>query len=232
MTVHSETQTEQLEKEGRVETEVIGLRYTGNKSAVPPGKLRRQGGWPGVSPFQGGPIDEETGEREPGPIQIGINPDWLDDDTVSGGTLAGLEALGKFEVIYDPAKLARALLERNYLPPRIFGGEGISYNPDAREALFEKLGLEDVGTCPAAEDDYREQLAEIAGVELSTAEGTEDSSRVTEYLSEHSRRVMKAAVEELDVEPDGETKHAYAEALADVDPAEARGALEDAEARN
>ena len=225
MTVHSENRTEQLENEGRVTTEVIGLRYTGPEPSVPPRQPREQGGWPGVTPFQGG------SDGEPGPIQIGVCPDWLDDKTVSGGNLGGLEALPNWEVIYDRERLAQALLERNYLPPVIFGGEGRSYEPGLREKVFTKLGLDDVGVCPAAEEDYREQLAEIAGAELSPDDGTEDSGRVATYRQDHSRQVLLGAAEELDLDVDSVRKQDVAEALAGEDAAAVREALEAAEAR-
>jgi len=233
MTIHTEDLTEQLEEEGKVKTAIVGVRYTGPRSSKDPSKLRRQGGWPGDSPFQGGPVDPDTGEREPGPIQIGINPDWLDDDTVSGGTVAGIEALGDFEVIYDAEALAAAILDRNFLPPKAFGGEGVSYEPPVRRALFDKLGLEDVGTCPAAADDYRAQLAEVAGLsedEVETGAMPEDKQRTQQYLEDHTREELKDAVKTVREDAEeftlrGKKKHDFAEYLASQDAAAVNEAL-------
>lgn len=195
MTIHTENLTQELEQEGKVKTAVIGVRYIGQRSSMSPGTLRRQAGWPGDTPFQGGTLNPETGVRGPGRLQIGINPDWIDDDTVSGGTVAGIESNNNFEVVYAPAEIARALLERNFLPPKAFGGEGVSYEPPVREALFEKLGLEDMGTCPAATQDYREALAEIAGVEdVDEREMPEDKQRKQTYLQDYTRAELMDAV--------------------------------------
>lgn len=218
MTIHTDDLTEELEQDGRVKTAVIGVRYVGEDSSAAPGPIRRQGGWPGDTPFQNGRI------------QIGINPDWIDDDTVSGGTVAGIERRADFEVVYDPAELAAELLERNYLPPVAFGGEGVSYEPEIRTALFEKLGLEDVGTCPAAANDYREQLAAIAGIDdVDPEERPEDKRRMQQYLSEYTREELKEAVRE--VREDSEQislrggKHEFAEFLAGQEPAVVNEAL-------
>ena len=235
MTIHTEDLTEELEQDGKVKTAVIGVRYTGPKSSVAPSKLRRQGGWPGDTPFQAGPIDPETGDREPGPIQIGINPDWIDDDSVEGGTAAGIEALGDFEVLYEPDVLAEALLERNYLPPKAFGGEGVSYEPPVRKQLFDKLGLEDMGTLPAAAQDYREALADIAGVDdAGEAEQPEDKQRTQRYIDEYTRSELSDAVKIVREDTDeislrGKGQHDLAEYLASQDPAEVNDALKEAE---
>jgi hypothetical protein len=223
MTIHTESLTERLATEGRVETAVIGVRYVGDRSSKDPAVLRRQGGWPGDAPFQGGPVDPETGRREPGPIQVGINPDWIDDDTVEGGTLAGIEAHGEFEVLYEPAAIAAALLERNFLPPRAFGGDGVSYEPRVREALFDALGLEDVGTCPAAASDYRAQLATIAGVDDADPEASPvDDQRKQTLLADHTRqelsdaaKIVRTDTDEVDLR--GAGKHDIAAYLAAQD---------------
>jgi hypothetical protein len=233
MTIHIESLTEDLEDEGRVKTAVVGVRYTGPRSSAPPDTLRRQGGWPGDTPFQGGEFDAETGERQPGPIQIGINPDWIDDDVVDGGTVAGLEALGNFEVIYDPEPLAAALLDRNFLPPNAFGGEGISYDPPVRRALFGHLGLDDAGTLPAAAQDYREQLAAIAGLDdIEEETPIEDKQRTQRYLDDHTRAELVEAVKLVrdsseEIALGGQTKHDLAEFLAERDPARVNDALDE-----
>ena len=206
--VHYESQTQQFEREDRVETAVIGLRYIGAKSSVSPSTPRRQGGWPGQAVFQGGEptaTDEEgrVTARDPGPIQVGLNPDWL-DDSVDGGSLPGLEALPEFEVLYDPEPIAEAFLEANYLPTVVFGSppeadaeSRVSPEFEVREAVFDHLGLEDVGSGPGSHETYREQLAAIAGIDLGSDEAPADSGRTQQYLDEHTRATLKAACERL-----------------------------------
>ena len=240
---HHEDYTHELEQEGRVETALIGLRYTGPKSSVPPRQPRQQGGWPGNQTFQGGAPkerDAETGkvrEREPGPVQIGINPDWT-DDSVEGGTLTGLEALPDFEVIYDQETLAEVMLEANYLPPVVFGtppeitGDNrTTPNYDIRQAVFEYFDLDDIGSGPGSHDEYREQLAEIAGIDLTGAdESPVDGNRAQQYVDDYSRAELKDAADELREGPDdialNSGKSDFAEFLAKQDPAEVRAILE------
>jgi len=120
----------------------------GDTSTAPPSRPRRQGGWPGRASFQAGPVTEVSDdgtvtERDPGPIQIGIVPDRIDTDYVEGGTLPGLENLSDFEVVYDPARLAEAILNGNYLPSNVFGGERTAPDYDVRERVFAALDLPD-----------------------------------------------------------------------------------------
>lgn len=238
--LHSEDYTNRLAQEGRVETALIGLRYTGPKSAVPANQPRQQGGWPGQQAFQGGPpVDRaEDGrvlEREPGPMQIGINPDWL-DDSVEGGSLTGLEALPDFEVIYEPEELAARLLEANFLPPAAFGspadtsGGRVAPDFEIREAVFDHLGLEDRGSGPGSHERYREQLAELAGIDLDAdAEAAVDDQRAQQLVSEHSRRTLKDAADVLRDGPDdislNSKKLEFAQWLAQQDRQDVEAAL-------
>lgn len=232
MPLQHERLTQDLEEEGRVTTEVIGLRYVGPESSMTPTEPRIRGGWPGTSAFQGGEIverreeDKKVTEREPGPIQIGINPDWL-DDTVEGGNLDGLEQLQHFEVIYDPEVLAEALLERNFLPPDLFGHRDQSFEPDVRNAVFEKLGIDDVGLLPNAEEAYREQLSEIAGVEFDPT--NEDVSLLAELRQQVSRQEAIAAADALDEDVDEQTtsKTEALELVADYEEGRAKAVLRD-----
>jgi len=241
---HHEDYTNELEQEGRVETALIGLRYVGQKSSIAPNKARDQGGWPGNQTFQGGDVVErnEDGrvvEREPGPVQIGLNPDWL-DDSVEGGSLAGLEALPDFEVIYDEATLAQAMLDSNYLPPAIFGSPGDQTGgqrtaPDfeIRESVFNFFdGLEDRGSGPGSHQMYREQLAEIAGIDVDEEDDSPtDSQREQQYVQNNTRDELKDAVEELREGPDDISlqngKSDFAAWLATQDAADVRAVLED-----
>jgi len=230
--IHAEDQTLDLEQDERVETVVAGLRYTGTKSTVPATRPRDQGGWPGRAAFQGGPVVERDDdgivrEREPGPIQIGVIPDWIDSDTVEGGTLPGLENLSDFEVIYDPARLGEAILEANYLPSMVFGGPETPPEYAVREEVFAALYLPDsLGTAPAAEQQLREALAKTAGMDLDEEEPP-DVSREREYKEEYSRADLYHAAEALDhdIEWSDARKTDLAETLAQESPSDVREAL-------
>lgn len=238
--VHHEDYTRELEEEDRVETALIGLRYTGAKSSVSPRQARDQGGWPGEQTFQGGPATErnEDGKvvaREPGPMQIGINPDWI-DDTVEGGTLAGLEALPDFDVVYDPEEIAAAILEKNFLPSKVFGsppdqtaGERIQPDYSVRREVFDHLGLDDIGSGPGSHEEYREQLEELAGVDSTADEVPADKQREQEYLDDYSRSDLKDAAEVLREDTDDIAlnvgKQDFAEWLATQPAGDVRDAL-------
>jgi len=232
--IHAEQQTLDLDSEDRIETVVAGLRYVGNDATAAPQRPRDQGGWPGRAAFQGGDVVDRNGEgrvieREPGPIQIGVIPDLIDDDTVEGGTLPGLENLPDFEVIYDPAELAEALLETNYLPPSVFGGLETAPDYTVREHVFEALDIPDrLGTAPAAEQDLREALAETAGVDVEEEEPP-DKGREQEYRDNYTRSQLYNAAETLghDVEWADATKSGMAELLAQDPPGEVREVLEE-----
>jgi len=199
---------------------------------MPPQRPRDQGGWPGRATFQGGAVAERNDEgtitaRDPGPIQIGVIPDWIDGDTVEGGTLPGLEALHDFEVIYDPATLAQRLLETNYLPPVVFGGPQTPPDYAARERVFAALDIpERLGTAPAAEAALREALAETAGVDLDEEEPP-DASREQQYVDEHTRSDLYHAAQALghDVQWSDARKTDLAERLAQEAPGDVRDAL-------
>lgn len=230
--IHAEDQTIDLEQEDRVETIVAGLRYTGTDSSVSADRPRNQGGWPGRAAFQGGAVTERADdgtirERAPGPIQIGVIPDTIDEDYVDGGTLPGLENLPDFDVVYDPAKLAEAILTTNYLPPTVFGGPETAPDYAARERVFEALDIPDgLGTAPAAEDQLREALAETADIDLEEEEPP-DASRKEEYKREYSRSTLYNAAEALGHEVDWRSakKSELADLLAQEPPADVRDAL-------
>jgi len=122
---------------------------------------------------------------------------------VEGGTLPGLENLSDFEVVYDPAKLAQAILDGNYLPSNVFGGERTAPDYDVRERVFAALDLPD---------------------SLGTA-GSPDA----EYRNEHTRSDLYNAAQALghDVEWASATKTEMAELLAQESPGDVRAALSD-----
>jgi hypothetical protein len=234
--VHCEQQTIDLEQDEKVDTLVAGLRYTGSNSTATPNRPRRQGGWPGRASFQGGPVTERADdgtvlEREPGPIQIGVIPDRIDTDYVEGGTLPGLENLSDFEVVYDPAELAQAILDSNYLPSNVFGGVRTAPDYDVRERVFDALDLPDslgAAGSPDAERRVREALAETAGVDLADEEPP-DASREIEYRNEYTRSDLYNAAQDLgyDVDWSDATKTGLAELLAQENPGDVRDALPD-----
>lgn len=234
--IHAEQQTIELEEEDRVKTAVVGLRYTGARSTQSPNRPRDSGGWPGRSSFQGGAVKEVADdgetvrEREPGPIQIGIVPDTVDGETVTGGTLAGLENLPDFEVIYDPGKLAEAILKENYLPPAAFGGERQSPDYDVRQRVFDHLGIPDrLGTPPEAEDEIREALAEVAEAELDEeSEAPPDAGRERELRDEYTRSDLYNAAQKLGIEVEWAeaSKTGLAEKIVKRSPGDVRRAID------
>jgi len=231
--IHAERQTLDLEQEERVETIVVGVRYTGPKSVAPVQSLRDSGGWPGRSSFQGGAVKERDDdgnvtEREPGPMQVGVVPDTIDEATVEGGTLPGLENLPDFAVIYDPAEIAAELLESNYLPPVVFGGPTTQPDYAVREPVLDALDVPDrLGTAPQNEKALREALAETAGIDTEVEEPT-DPKREREYKSDYSRSDLYSACQalDLDVEWKDARKSDMAALLADESAADVREVLE------
>lgn len=232
--IHAERQTLDLEQDERVETIVVGLRYTGRNSTQPPTRPRDAGGWPGRASFQGGAVVERSDdgsviEREPGPIQIGVIPDWIDGDTVEGGTLPGLENLADFEVIYDPQLLAEAMLRENYLPPTVFGGPQTPPEYDIREHVFDALGLDDaLGTAPGNEKRIRDALGDVAGLDVEHEEPP-DVSRENEYVNDYSRSDLYNACQALGIEVEwaDAKKTDMATQLATESPADVRAALDE-----
>jgi hypothetical protein len=230
--IHAERQTLDLEEEDRVETIVAGLRYTGPEPTASPQRPRDQGGWPGRSAFQGGSPTEVNDEgrvveREPGPIQIGVIPDTVDEETVEGGTLPGLENLPDFEVIYDRSTLAEAILGANYLPPTVFGGPETAPDYTVRSYVFEALDIPDrLGTAPGAEDALREALAETAEMDLEEEEPP-DQSRAEEYKADHTRSDLYNAATALghNVDWSDARKSDLAEWLAQQPAGDVRDAL-------
>lgn len=221
--IHAETQTLDLADEDRVETIVAGLRYTGPNSTAPPRRPRDSGGWPGRASFQGG----EDGD--PGPLQIGVIPDTIDEEYVDGGTLPGLENLPDFEVVYDKSELAKAILRENYLPPTVFGGPRTAPDYAVREHVFDALGLDSaLGTADGNEEGIREALADVAGEDPKDDPTTADNARAMEYADNHSRSDLYDACQRLgvDVEWANAKKTEMAEDLATFDPGEVRAAFD------
>lgn len=223
--IHAEDLTIELESEEKVDTVVAGLRYTGDASTQPPRRPRDAGGWPGRASFQGA-----DGDGEAGPLQIGVIPDRIDRDYVEGGTLPGLENLPDFEVVYDPAELAEAILKENYLPPSVFGGPETAPDYPVRERVFDALDLEQsIGTAETteAEQRIREALAGVAGKDLTDEEAPLDKSRANQYADEYTRSELYNACDALglDVKWKDAKKVGMSEMLAEESPGDVRDAL-------
>lgn len=248
--IHSSEKLEEQEKDGKCNLEVVGVRYTGPRSSKPAQDLRRNSAWPGNSPFQGGPIKKWVNadgeefstddvdhvrnvdtvlEREAGPMQIGLVPDWTDED-VENRTLDYIESSESFEVVYDPEEIKKALAERGFLPKDVFGRK---FEDTKREKVFEKLDIEDRGVVTSREEEakYREQLVDVedeesdvddTGLEgdlkdgyprseLSKAAGAfgyegnrnkASKSDFAEFLSNFERSEVLKTLENDDYEPD------------------------------
>jgi len=209
MPVYSLEQNEELEDRGKVNLELVGVRYVGPRSSVSSTQLQGRAGWTGSAPLQNGVV------------QLALVPEWTDED-VEDRTILSIENDPAYEVVYDPAELAEALLEQNYLPPEVFGR---GYKPDLRDRVFESLGLEDAGV--GNDEEYREQLREIAGVE-ATDDAPQVDEHVNRYQSEYQRSELMSAASALGWEYDRSAgKSEVAEWLGTQEPADVEQALED-----
>jgi len=240
--IHSSDRLEEQEEEGLCNLEVVGVRYTGTSSTQPVQDLRENSAWPGASAFQGGPIkrwvndqgDELTTddvdhvrnvdrvlEREPGPMQIGLIPDWTDED-VENRTLDYIESSGSFEVVYDPEEIKRAISERGFLPVDVFGRR---FEDTKRERVFGKLGIEDRGVVTSRDEEgkYREQLVD------EDDEETEDVGFESELRSKYARTELSKAAGEFDYEGNRNkaSKQDFAEFLSQFDRDEVREVLQE-----
>ena len=151
-------------------SELVAVTYTGSRSAYQNQAPRNQGYWPGNNAFQRGQV-------------------YLADLPERG--LGWWEGHQDFEIEYDPATIAAAMLDANYLPPELFGA---NYSRELRQRAFEKLGLE-----PSMEEEgYREQLREVAGRDEPEETGDEPTSREEELMSEYERSDYKRAIKAIE----------------------------------
>lgn len=140
----STTRNEELEAEGRDELTLAALRYTGHRSIFNDEALGRQGNFPSSAALSGG-VDEE-----PGPWKLARIP---------SRNLGWFETHADLEIAYDPETIAKAILEKNYLPPEVFGA---NFDPALREEVFDLLDIKQPKMTAEA---YREELADVAGVD-------------------------------------------------------------------
>lgn len=236
--IHTHPQFHDLEDEARINTTFVGLRYTGGRSTMPPDRPQQRGAWPGDAVFQGAPGDDDGDddgdEAANAPLQLGIVPDTLDEESVDGGTVAGLEALSDFEVVYNPTELAATILQLNALPVAVFGGDQKTPDYAVRSRVYDRLGLDDRGRqAPEAENGLREALADVADIEDPDTDDTiERQSREDELVNAHPRSTLLSAASDLDVDVEGgltsATKRELAAAMVEHSKAEVREAVDTA----
>ncbi|WP_049986831.1 hypothetical protein [Halobellus rufus] len=175
MPVSTLPSAKEFEAKDHAEVEFVGFRYTGDQSTKTDHDIRTRVGYNGPPKFQRGQV------------YFALLPTYLDTDHVENSNIGvhALESRNDFEVIYDPARLAEALLERNYLPPEVFY-EG--FDRWKRQKVLEKLDLDDVGRVFDKDDEepYRDQLRAIAGIERDD-EASVSQQRADEYTSRFSR---------------------------------------------
>ncbi|UTF55989.1 hypothetical protein [Natronosalvus rutilus] len=140
----STTRNEELAAEGHDELTLAALRYTGPRSIYNDEAMGRQGNFPSSAALSGG------NGGEPGPWKLAQIP---------SKNLGWFENHNNLEIAYDPETIAEAILEKNYLPSDVFGA---NFNPELRKRVFDHLGIDGPKMEASA---YREELAEIAGVD-------------------------------------------------------------------
>lgn len=176
---------QEFEEKGHADVEFVGFRYIGDQSTKTDHDLRQRTGYNGPPKFQ----RDRT--------YLAVLPTWLDEEHVANSNIGvhAIEARSDFEVIYDPERLAEALLDRNYLPPDVFY-EG--FDRWKRRHVFDKLDLEDEGRIHEKDDEepFRDQLREIAGIELDDEEKV-SQQRSDKYVKRFSRDDASAVVKLL-----------------------------------
>lgn len=194
--IHTHPDHHDMEEAGEVELVLVALKYTGGRTIENTPQLQQRGGWQGPVRFN------------PGQTRIGFVPDWADDSIEQGRNVSNIEGMGKFEVIYDPAKIAEILLRKNYLPPNVFGQ---AHDRRVRTRFFEEMGMTPEGIVydRADEEPYRQQLREIAGIEVDDQKQAEDAAKSfgTEIQNDYPRSDVEVAAEILNYEGDVSTAH-------------------------
>lgn len=191
---------QEFEEKGHAEVEFVGFRYTGEQSAKTDHDVRSRTGYNGPPKFQRGQT------------YLALLPTWLDEAKIQNSKIGvqAIEARNDFDVIYDAERLAKALLERNYLPPDVFY-EG--FDRWKRQKVLEKLDLDDEGRVFEKDDEepYRDQLREIAGIERDE-EAAISHQRSDEYVDRFSRsdaseivKVLRQDADEIDLRTAGLT---------------------------
>lgn len=143
--------------------------------------------------------------------------------TLSGGAKAavlcpdsGLSALysdTRTEVHHEPGKIAKCLLSGNYLPPAVFGREA---DHDLRGRVFDEVGLEDTGISDDG-DIYRNQLREIAGLEMVDEDEEEFESDIERMTSENKYGELQTMAKEAGIDDARQSKDDLAEYILSQD---------------
>jgi len=191
---------EEFEEKGHADLEFVGFRYIGDRSTKTDQDIRQRAGYDGPPKFQ------------QGRVYFAILPTNLSDDHVENSEMGvhALEARSDFEVLYDAERLAKALLDRNYLPTDVFY-EG--FDRWKRAKVMAKLDLDDGGRVFDKGDEavYREQLREIGGVDTDD-EASVSKQRADEYTGRFSRsdasevvKVLRQDADEIDLRTAGLT---------------------------
>lgn len=182
MPVSTLPSAQDFEEKAHAEVEFVGFRYIGERSMLTDHDVRQRVGYNGPAKFQ------------QGRVYLALLPTYLDDEHIENANMGvhAIEARSDFEVIYDRATLAEALLGRNYLPPDIFY-EG--FDRYKREKVMAKLDLSDHGRIFEKDDEtpYREELREIAGIERDS-EASVSQQRTDGYIDRFSRSEAQAVV--------------------------------------
>lgn len=230
--IHTHPQNHEYEERGEASLELVAVRYTGPQSSTSFQNLGREASWMGTGLFQGGPatkwrdsngdiVDSRPGdrssakvvEREPGPWQLGLVPDWTDED-VTNQSVVKMENKDHLEVAYDKESIAEAVLEHNRLPRSVFSRE---FDDFVRARVFEKLDLEDIGVREEMNVKYREQLSEITGDDFTEEEQKQmerEDGFVQELQDDYPRSDLMSAASELGKDETNIGKSELAEWLA------------------
>jgi hypothetical protein len=144
MSIRTNSNYEEEADEGNAELTLALLTYVGSRSMYHRETMRSQGGYPSLDGFQQG---ESKLVRLP------------------SDRLGYWESHADFEVAYDEVSMAEAMLDNNYIPSPLVGP---NYNPDRRDELVEKLGLEQA---PQGDEGWRTALRDVAGIEAEADDG-------------------------------------------------------------
>ena len=175
------------EAEGDAELVLVAVEYTGSRPTHGSPSIRQQGDYPALDSFQRG----QTKLVE-----------------LPSSSLGWWENHADFELHYDAETIAGVLAGANYIPEQVVGPD---YNQRVRDKLLDKTGAE-----PAASgSEYREQFAEIAGVDgdgdgAAGGDGADDQgtkNREDELLEVGRSTLLKVAGSYDDADGHFEDEH-------------------------
>lgn len=203
MFIYSEKQLEQAE-EHDLDEEFVLIGITVKETVNSGGEERRVGAIPTRSFNSGMNFPNPSGTLSGGTKYVVLMPD-------SG--LGGLESDNRLEIHYAPGEIAKCMLSGNYLAPAVFSRSG---NMDVREMVFEQLGLTDHGI-QSDNQEYRQQLREIAGMGDVDVEAEETQTRAQELRSEHKYSELQTMAKEAGIDDARQSKEALSEYIASAE---------------